>query len=173
MYVTSSHHPLRLTGAEAQESLKVWEQRVQSARQYFHHGQIECAVAMQAKALDIARRVMASLLLETRPDDCMAAWVVTHHNLADLCVLRGQHATAAGYLCDAHQGLLAQANGSPDGAVQQAAWRHLRETRGALLLWQHAHGPHPGVDAALRATPSTAGLHGAESGAHAHRRGWH
>lgn len=152
MHVTGSQPDTRLSVAEARASLKAWEGLAQSARGHFHEGRIECAVALLVRALDIARRAMDSLLpQQAHPDDCMAAWVVTHHNLADLLMLRGQRALAADHLCDAHAGLLAWADGSQGGAVQLAAWRHLRETRGALLAWRNEQGPHPGVDAALQA----------------------
>lgn len=141
------------TTAPADAGLDPWEQLAQRAWRHFHAGQVESALALQMQALHAARRLLAGPLLAARPDDCLAAWVVSHHNLAELLALRHQPALAIEYLCEAHQGLLdlAGAQGGTPG-IRHAAWRHLRETHAALLRWQHAQGPQPQVEAALQAT---------------------
>lgn len=139
--------------APADESLDHWEQLARRARQHFHEGQVESALAMQMKALHAAQRLIASPLLASWPDHCMAAWVVSHHNLAELLALRQQPALAIDYLCEAHQGLLALGDARTHAAtVCSAAWRHMRETHGALLQWQRQHGSQPQIDAALQAS---------------------
>src|SRR2546429_6035867 len=50
------------------------------------------------------RSLIAGPLLAEHADHCMAAWVVSHHNLAELLALRQQPALAIEYLCEAHQG---------------------------------------------------------------------
>ncbi len=150
----TSHLGRPASGASrAEPSLAAWERLAQRARQHFGAGQLESALAVQVKALHVAQRLAASPLLAQQPDACMAAWVVSHHNLAQLLALRRQHALAIDYLCEAHLGLLAlgDACSQPPG-VCAAAWRHLRETRSALLQWQRQHGSQPRIDAALQAS---------------------
>lgn len=134
-------------------SLEHWEHLAQRAHQHFNAGQLESALAMQVKALHAAQRLLAGPLLAQQPDHCLAAWVVSHHNLAELLSLRQQHALAIDYLCEAHQGLLdldRACHGTPE--IRSAAWRHMRETHGALLQWQRQHGSQPQVDAVLQAS---------------------
>lgn len=139
--------------APAEESLLQWEQLARRAHDHFHAGQIESALALQMKALHVAQRLIAGPLLTEQADHCMAAWVVSHHNLAELLALRQQPALAIDYLCEAHQGLLALGDARLHGAaVCSAAWRHMRETHAALLQWQRQHGGQPQIDAALQAS---------------------
>lgn len=137
----------------AEESLDTWETLARRAQQHFNAGQVESALALQMQALHVAQRLIASPLLAQHPDHCMAAWVVSHHNLAELLTLRKQPALAIDYLCEAHQGLLALGDAASHTAqVHSAAWRHLRETHGALLQWQRQHGSQAQIDAALQAS---------------------
>jgi hypothetical protein len=85
-------------------------------------------------------------------DDRLAAFVVTHLNLADLHNdLEEPHAAVA-HLCGAHETLMALVR-DPHGDhdMQQAAFRHSRETHAALLSHLSEHGSHPAVLDALRA----------------------
>lgn len=139
--------------SRAEESLDTWESLARRAHQHFNAGQVESALAMQMKALHVAQRLISGPLLAQRPDHCMAAWVVSHHNLAELLTLRKQPALAIDYLCEAHHGLLLLGDARSHAAeVHSAAWRHLRETHGALLQWQRQHGSQPQIDAALQAS---------------------
>jgi hypothetical protein len=139
--------------ARSDTSLERWEQLAQGAQQHFHAGQVESALALLMKALHVAQRLICGPQLAQEPDRCLAAWVVSHHNLADLLALRSQHALAIDYLCEAHQGLLALGDARiHTAAVHSAAWRHLRETHGALLQWQRQHGSQAHIDATLQAS---------------------
>lgn len=139
--------------APSEASLNQWEQLARRAHGHFHAGQIESALAMQMKALHVVQRLIAGPLLAEHADHCMAAWVVSHHNLAELLALRQQPALAIEYLCEAHQGLLALGDARHHAAaVCSAAWRHMRETHSALLQWQRQHGSQPRIDAALQAS---------------------
>lgn len=134
-------------------SLRAWEQIAQRAQAFAQAGQVEYALAMQLRALQVARRLLASRLLLSHPDHCMAAWVVSHHNISELLVSRNQMPLAIDYLCEAHLGLvnLIQLDSQADN-VQQVVWRHLRETHVALLHWQRQHGSTTEIDTALRAS---------------------
>jgi len=133
-------------------TLRAWEQLAQRARHCMQTGQLECTLAIQVKALQMARRLLASPLLHTHTEHCLAAWVVSHHNIADLLAQRQQLPLAVDFLCDAHRGLVQFAHADDStSALQQAAWRHLRETHGALLQWQRRHGSTPAMETALRA----------------------
>lgn len=139
-------------------SLQAWEQLSQRAQTFLALGKVESALATQIKALQVASRFLAGPLLHSQPDHCMAAWVVSHHNIADILVQRQQLPLALDYLCDAHVGLTRLENThASNPLVQQAALRHQRETHGALRQWQSQHGSAAYIDAALRApklTPS-------------------
>ncbi len=85
-----------------------------------------------------------------REDDCIAALVVSHLNVADLQVQAAEPDAAARLLGRAH-GLLQSlvADGRCGAALRQAAWRHGRETHAALLAHVRSHGPHPAIAQAL------------------------
>lgn len=153
MQATPDVGPGATGSLRTEESLDTWESLARRAHQHFHTGQVESALALQMKALHVAQRLIASPLLAQQPDACMAAWVVSHHNLAELLMLRKQPALAIDYLCEAHQGLLALGDARDHTAqIHSAAWRHMRETHGALLQWQRQHGSQPRIDAALQAS---------------------
>lgn len=140
---------------EASRSLARWECLTRQALDAHRLGRLELALAAHVQALWTVEALLDGPVLALRPDDCLAALVVSHHNLADLYRCRGQSPQAVDHLCLPH-GLLLRLAGDaqvpPD--VGQAAWRHLRETRAQLLAWQRAHGPLPAIDAALEAAPA-------------------
>ncbi|MFT4266737.1 MAG: hypothetical protein QM586_05865 [Xenophilus sp.] len=135
---------------EAGERLARWERLTRQAREAHGRGRLESALAAQVQALWLAEELLDGPLLMQRPDDCLAALVVSHHNLADLYCHRGQAGQAIDHLCQAHALLLrlgSDAHVPPD--VRQAAWRHLREARAGLLAWQRERGSEPAIEAAL------------------------
>ncbi|MFZ4286728.1 hypothetical protein [Variovorax sp. HJSM1_2] len=123
-------------------TLRDWERLM-------HHGRHAQLLGQQTSALQLTLEALtlAATLLEERlgpPDDCVAAWVVSQHNMAFLRQQAGDTDSAASDLCQAHAGLMAllrDASASP--ALQQAAWRHSRETHAALLQFLR----EPGVPA--------------------------
>lgn len=136
--------------SEAGARLARWEQLTRQAHEAQARHRLELALAAQVQALWLAEELLDGPLLVQRPDDCLAALVVSHHNLADLYCHRGQAAQAIDHLCQAHALLLrlgGDAHVPPD--VRQAAWRHLREARAELLAWQRERGPEPAIEAAL------------------------
>lgn len=138
--------------AQDDSTFHAWEQLARRALQFSQHGKIESAMALQINALQVAARLLVGPMLYAHPDRCMAAWVVSHHNVAQLLEQRQQLVLALDYLCDAHIGLRSiQSAPATAPEVQQAALRHMRETHAALLQWHSRYGSCTCIDAALRA----------------------
>jgi hypothetical protein len=132
-------------------TLAHWERTLQRANAALHLGQTVMALAYQQQALVIALRIAQQPVAE-REDDCIAALVVSHLNLADLQAEAGALRDCTQLLCSVHATLLGlMADGSQGAALQQAAWRHSRETHAALLRHVQAHGAHPDITAVLAA----------------------
>ncbi|MDR0260160.1 MAG: hypothetical protein LBI76_10165 [Comamonas sp.] len=158
--------PLFLLQRPAPASLTAWEELARKATQQLQTQPPQTVLPLLFKAQQLAQRLVASPQLDVHPDHCLAAWVVSHHNLADVLSQCGQRPLAQEYLCDAHLGLADLAERHASAMVQQAAWRHLRETRRALLLWQRLHGAQTQVAAALRAPGGNTGATHAASSLH-------
>jgi hypothetical protein len=78
------------------------------------------------------------------PDEAVAAFVISHHNLADLHLALKQPEESAEYLCAAHQRLLRviqDAHLNP--ALRQAAFNHSHKTYAELLGFINEHGEYP------------------------------
>lgn len=132
-------------------TLAHWERTLQRANAALRMDQPVMALAYQQQALVIALRI-AQDPPAGREDDCIAALVVSHLNLADLQVEAGALEECTQLLCSVHATLLGlMADGSRGAALQQAAWRHSRETHAALLRHVQAHGAHPDISAVLAA----------------------
>jgi hypothetical protein len=114
-----------------------------SAQTLWQHGEPEFALAQLVQAIPLAHQLLRSPYLTVQPDDYLAAWVVTHLWIAELLAERQQLPAALDYLCDAHTALLDLGQRTEVPLLQQAAWRHQRETLQALLQWQRQHGPSP------------------------------
>ncbi len=140
----------------APATLPLWERTMQRARGAA--GQGAMALAYQQQALALSLRVLQQVPPAGREDDCVAALVVSHLNVADLQAQAAELDAAAHLLCRAHAlvlGLLADGRHSP--ALRQAALRHSRETLAALFAYVAHHGPHPAIAQAL-ASPRCVGL---------------
>ena len=124
-------------------TLPQWERTMQRARAAGQMGQM-------AMALALALRLVQQTPPAGREDDCIAALVVSHLNVADLQVQAAEPDAAARLLGRAH-GLLQSlvADGRCGAALRQAAWRHGRETHAALLAHVRSHGPDPAITQAL------------------------
>ncbi|MBW8466261.1 hypothetical protein [Acidovorax sp.] len=124
-------------------TLPQWERTMQRARAAGQMGQM-------AMALALALRLVQQTPPAGREDDCIAALVVSHLNVADLQVQAAEPDAAARLLGRAH-GLLRSlvADGRCGAALRQAAWRHGRETHAALLAHVRSHGSHPAITQAL------------------------
>ncbi|RYF79420.1 MAG: hypothetical protein EOO29_17270 [Comamonadaceae bacterium] len=132
-----------------------WEALTRAACQAQAEQRLEQALAGHVRALWVVEALLDGPVLRSHPDDCLAALVVSHHSLSDLYRRRGQPRPAAEHMCAPHE-LLLRLAGECMSPVQEAAWRHLRETRAALLGWQERHGLHPLVEACSRLQPQSA-----------------
>jgi len=104
---------------------------------------------------------------EGREEDCVAAFVVSHHVLADLHASQGAIEAAVHLRCTAHERLLALLVDRTQGvAVQQAALRHSRATHSELLHHSAEHGADPAITQVLEA--GSRGLTAAGSGPVSH-----
>ena len=138
--------------ADPRASLATWEDLAQRASAHQQQGRLLQALQLFRQALVVAEallRMPGQPVADTQAHACIAALVVSHHNLADLYLHSGAPATAAQHLCDAHASVL-QLTTSDAPALSTAAWRHLRETRAALL--QFVRGEEDGGTSA--ATPT-------------------
>src|SRR6187402_1939304 len=124
-------------------SLSSWERVMRAALAASRAAQSLAALDGYEQALDIARRLIEEPP-EGRAGDCVAAFVVAHHNLADLELERGRMDHAVAHLCAAHETLLKLfVDTTRNPTLQQAALRHSRETHVALLSHIATQGPHP------------------------------
>lgn len=122
------------------------------AQALWQRGEPEFALAQLVQAIPLAHQLLRSPYLTIQPDDYLAAWVVTHLWIAELLAERQQLPAAQDYLCDAHTALLDLGLRTAAPWLQQAVWRHQRETLQALQQWQRQHGPTDRVSALLDAT---------------------
>lgn len=128
-----------------------WEHAMQRAVQAARHESPAQALAAARRAAQLAVDLMAAPP-ERREDDCVAALVVSQHHWADLHLQAGDVGAAAERLAQVHWQLLDLLFDPDRGAVlQQAAWRHSRETHCALLRHLADHGRHPAISEALQA----------------------
>ena len=148
--------PRDAAASRAASPLAEWEALTRAACQAQAAQRLEQALAGHVRALWAAEALLEGPPLHSHPDDCLAALVVSHHSLSDLYRLRGQLLPAVTHICAPHELLLRLAADAPP-AVQEAAWRHLRQTRAALLEWLRLHGPHPRIDECTRMWPRPAG----------------
>ncbi|RYF83339.1 MAG: hypothetical protein EOO29_03675 [Comamonadaceae bacterium] len=138
--------------------LSGWECLTRAACRAQADQRLEQALAGHVRALWAVEALLDGPVLRSHPDDCLAAWVVSHHSLSDLYRCRGQLNPAVEHLCAPHHLLLRLAADAPS-PVQDAAWRHLRETRSALLQWQRQHGAPPRIDDCARLWPPSSTTH--------------
>lgn len=117
-------------------------------------GQLVLALASYQQALSIVRALLRqpSPDVAERADDCVAALVVSFHNLAELQADAGGSDLAAAQLASAHEMLMRLlCDPTVCSALHQAALRHSRETHAGLLRHLSEYGPHPAIVRALRA----------------------
>jgi hypothetical protein len=156
---TSSITPFSADTASAapEPSLPLWESITRQAIKDERDKRHACALAGYERALPIAQQLI-NAPPSGRAEDCLAALVVSYHNLADLRVAQGEFDTAAHLLCRAHESLVALAlHAERPAALREAALRHTRESHVALIRHVARHGPHPLIADVLKA--ADAALH--------------
>lgn len=104
---------------------------------------------VQARELYLQALAEAQVLFGRWADHDMAvaAFVISHHNLADLHLMLGQPEEAAENLCASHERLLqALADASLAEELRTAAMHHSRRTYLELLQFIAEHGAFPRTD---------------------------
>lgn len=140
-------------------TLPLWERTMQRAQAAERMGQVAMALAYQQQALALSLRVLQQSPPAGREDDCIAAIVISHLNVADLQAQAADIDASARLLCRVHallQGLLT--DGRHGIALRQAAGRHRREILAALLDHLRSHGPHSAIAEALASSESLESL---------------
>ncbi|WP_225580715.1 hypothetical protein [Pseudomonas sp. PDM16] len=115
---------------------------------------------VQARELYLQALAEAQVLFGRWADHDMAvaAFVISHHNLADLHLMLGQPEEAAENLCASHERLLqALADASLVEELRTAAMHHSRRTYLELLQFIAEHGAFPRTDRLLGAPQRHAG----------------
>ena len=125
-----------------------WKRTTHAANRLFEQGQL-----IDARELYLQALALAQVLFERwhDADEAVTAFVIAHHNLADLHVQLGQPHESADYLCAAHQRLLqaCQQPGLPV-ALRAAALRHSARTYTELLGFIAEHGQYPRTERLLK-----------------------
>lgn len=118
-----------------------WKSTILKGNSCFNRGDL-----VDARELYLQALALAQMLLERwrDPDEAVAAFVISHHNLADLHLSLNQPEESAEYLCSVHQRLLQviqSAHLTP--ALRQAAFHHSNKTYSELLGFINEHGEYP------------------------------
>jgi hypothetical protein len=139
------------------DGLAQWRAATRQGNSAFAADRLDDATRDYLHALQLATALASGPALTATPDDCLAALVVAHHNLADTFERRGDDAAALDHLCTAHDALMRIAcdAGTRDD-IRLHAIRHLTEARFALLRWQRTRGQCARTNALLRASASVA-----------------
>lgn len=118
-----------------------WKRTIVKANSCFNAGEL-----IEARELYLQALALAQVLFErwSVADEAVAAFVISHHNLADLHLALKQPEESAEYLCSAHQRLLlAIQTPRLSPALRQAAFNHSHKTYAELLGFINEHGEYP------------------------------
>lgn len=127
-----------------------WEHETRQALQAQRAGRTAPALAGHRRSLVLALGLIEHPVPGSA-DHCVAALVVSHHNLADLLLAEGDEEGAVGHLCGAHESLMGIfADTARNAELRHAALRHSRETHAALLRHATLRGAYPSIRRALR-----------------------
>ncbi|MDF0730331.1 hypothetical protein P0Y43_06255 [Pseudomonas entomophila] len=124
-----------------------WKRTTQDANRLFDQGEL-----VDARELYLQALALAQVLFERwhDVDEAVAAFVIAHHNLADLHLRLNQPHESADYLCAAHQRLLeASQNQRLPEALREAALRHSSRTYTELLNFIAEYGQYPRTERLL------------------------
>jgi hypothetical protein len=126
-----------------------WQQLTCRANRCMALRQYAAARQMYREALWEAERLMDKAVRHSEPpaagwDALLAAWVVSHHNMAELLDVLDDVPHAHDHLRQAHEGVMTLlAQGAESGPVSQAL-HHAHRTRAALLQFGLRHPGFPG-----------------------------
>lgn len=124
-----------------------WKTTIEAGNRCFASGDW-----VEARELYLQALAEAQLLFGRWGDHDMAvaAFVISHHNLADLHLTLGQFEAAAENLCTCHERLLRTlADSSLPEALRNAAMHHSRRTYLELLHFISEHGAFPRTERLL------------------------
>lgn len=128
--------------------LELWMVEISAANNAFIHGRHAQALKHYQAALDLASIGVANLLatenashLVFEAERQIAAFVVTHHNLADLYRQADQLTQTIAHLCDAHETLF-QLSYHLHAEIRSLALRHLKFTYQELMSFTQQHGQY-------------------------------
>ncbi|HEK1691086.1 hypothetical protein PpSQ1_08730 [Pseudomonas putida] len=124
-----------------------WKRTTEAANRLFEQGEL-----VDARELYLQALALAQVLFERWHDveEAVAAFVVAHHNLADLHLRLNQPQESADYLCAAHQRLLqASQQARLPQALRDAALRHSGRTYTQLLSFIAEYGQYPRTERLL------------------------
>lgn len=132
--------------------LPAWQQLMRQGVDAARCGSASLAEGFYQQAMAIAQALIDGPAPGACADDRIAAFVVTHLNLADLHSEEERPDDAIAVLCAAHRRLMTVLRDpDADPALQLAACRHSRETHAALLAHLGERQSHPAIVAALHA----------------------
>lgn len=124
-----------------------WKRTTEAANRLFEQGEL-----VDARELYLQALALAQVLLERwhDVDEAVAAFVVAHHNLADLHLRLNQPQESVDYLCAAHQRLLqASQQARLPQTLRDAALRHSGRTYTQLLSFIAEYGQYPRTERLL------------------------
>jgi tetratricopeptide (TPR) repeat protein len=127
-----------------------WKRTILKGNSCFNRGDL-----IDARELYLQALALAQVLLErwVNVDEAVAAFVISHHNLADVHLSLNQPEESAEYLCAAHQRLLdVIQNIRLKPALRLAALRNSNKTYSELLNFTQQHGEYPGAHRLLTAS---------------------
>lgn len=130
-----------LSDGTLQQVLTHWRSAIQQGNEHYQRmapGSLAQALSLFQDAL-----LMADVLFEQWPDAdvAMAAYVVSHHNLADTLLRLDETDDAATHLCVAHERLERLRDDSTQPVLRRnAAGRHLSRTLAELERFAQHHG---------------------------------
>lgn len=130
-----------LSDGTLQQVLTHWRRTIQQGNE--HYQRVAPGALTQALSLFQDALLMADVLLEQWPDAdvAMAAYVVSHHNLADTLLRLDEADEAATHLCVAHERLeRLRDDFTQPLSRRDAAERHLSRTLAELERFAHQHG---------------------------------
>lgn len=125
-----------------------WKRTIELANRYFSQGEYIDAREQYLQALALSR-VLFERWHDT--DEAVAAYVISHHNLADVHLRLKQPEESAEYLCAIHEHLL-KCLIDPDlgPELRQACLRHSRHSYVELLQFIAIHGETPRIRRVLK-----------------------
>lgn len=124
-----------------------WKRTTEAANCLFEQGEL-----VDARELYLQALALAQVLFERwhDVDEAVVAFVIAHHNLADLHLRLNQPQESADYLCAAHQRLLqASHEARLPQALRDAALRHSGRTYTQLLSFIAEYGQYPRTERLL------------------------